>query len=195
MKHLIIYSHVNDRSFSCAIKDIIVGASQELGAETKVRDLNAMKFKPNLSAKDFRAFQNGNIPEDILKEQEFIKWCDVMTFVYPLWWNGMPAILKGYIDRVFSKGFAYDYGEDGKVKGLLSDKKVMLFTPMGSSLEDSEAMGFQSAFEKTIDFGIFNFCGIENISHKHFGSIPTIDDADRRGILAEIRTFIHKKLK
>lgn len=84
--------------------------------------LYELNFNPVLGASDFISFSKGNTPEDIKEEQEHISWADSITFIYPVWWAGLPAILKGYVDRVFSHGFAYAYGENG-IEKLLSGKK------------------------------------------------------------------------
>lgn len=92
------------------------------GHEVRVRDTYELNFNPVLGASDFISFSQGNTPEDIKEEQEHISWADSITFIYPVWWAGLPAILKGYVDRVFSHGFAYAYGENG-IEKLLSGKK------------------------------------------------------------------------
>ncbi|MEJ1715164.1 NAD(P)H-dependent oxidoreductase, partial [Escherichia coli] len=78
---------------------------QKKGHEVEVRDLYEMQFQPTLG----RSEMIGGIGEDVVVEQEYLKWADVITFIYPIWWTGLPAIMKGYIDRVFSYGFAYKY--------------------------------------------------------------------------------------
>ncbi|MFH1018492.1 MAG: NAD(P)H-dependent oxidoreductase, partial [Pseudomonadota bacterium] len=107
MNHLIIYSHPNPKSFNHAILEEFSGALRDAGHEVRVRDLYAIGFKPVLQGSDLE--QAGKRPpaEDICAEQAHISWADVITFIFPLWWAGMPAIAKGYLDRVFSEGFAY----------------------------------------------------------------------------------------
>ena len=73
---------------------------------------------------------SGNIPEDIKTEQDHVKWADVITFVNPVWWVGLPAVLKGYVDRVFSYGFACE-SVDGAPRGPLNGKKALLFCTTG----------------------------------------------------------------
>jgi len=77
---------------------------RKAGKELPLRDLYAMNFSPVLAAADFSAIQNGSVCDDVRAEQEQIRAADVLIVVYPLWWSGMPAMLKGYIDRVFSYG-------------------------------------------------------------------------------------------
>lgn len=123
MKYLIIYAHPNPKSFNHAILETISEELKKKKKEFKVRDLYKIGFNPALSTKDLSAIQNGAVPKDIEKEQEYIRKADTIVFIFPIWWSSMPAILKGYIDRVFSLKFAYDITEDG-VFGLLKGKKV-----------------------------------------------------------------------
>lgn len=78
-----------------------------------VRDLYAMHFAPSLSGRDLLTFAEAQTPSDIAEEQRHIAWADRVTFIYPLWWSAMPAMLKGYVDRVFAEGFAFSFGETG----------------------------------------------------------------------------------
>ena len=97
----------------------------------------------------------------------------------------MPAILKGYIDRVFSKGFAYDLTEEGPA-GLLNTKKVVIFNTTGGSLENYKKFGFKNALSATHDAGIFGFCGMEVIRKELFYEVPFITDEARKEMLSRL---------
>ena len=193
MRHLIVYCHPNPRSFSHAIKEAVAEASRSKGHETVVRDLYAIGFDPVLKGSDFVGFQSGKVPSDIAEEQKHVAWADLMTFVYPTWWTGLPAMIKGYIDRVYSNGFAFSYGEAGPV-GLLKGKKAVLFTPMGTPNPYYEQSGMLPAMHLTSDTGIMAFCGIETLQHTFFGGVPMADDATRKGMLDQVRQTMEKVL-
>lgn len=122
MNHLIIYAHPSSASFSNAILEKIKECSRKKECKTEVRDLYSIGFDPILRAADFEGLCEGNIPEDIKREQDYIGWADLITFIYPIWWTGMPAILKGYIDRVFSYELAAQQ-ENNNQKKQSSDSK------------------------------------------------------------------------
>lgn len=166
MKHLIVYTHPNPLSFNNALKDILVEVSNDKGHETVIRDLYELQFDPVLKGSDFVGFKSGNIPDDIKREQEFITWADMITFIYPIWWTGLPALLKGYIDRVLSYGFAYAYGDNGVIK-LLPGKKVMILNTCGTPKDMYEATGMIKSMNQTSDEGIFEFCGIKRYSNEN----------------------------
>lgn len=191
MKHLIVYSHPNPKSFCHAILDSVNEALREKKHEVVVRDLYEMKFDPILKGSDFVGFKSGNIPADIKTEQAHIVWADVMTMIYPVWWTGLPAMIKGYIDRVYSFGFAYSMGANGIVK-LLTTKKVIVFNTQGTPKEVYAQSGMTDAMKKTSDTGIFDFCGIQVLHHQFFPSVPFVDDAARKGYLAEVKKVMNQ---
>lgn len=164
MKHLIIYSHPNPNSLNSFLKNVLVNHLEENGLEVVVRDLYALNFNPVLSLKDMAGQRNGNVTDDVRKEQEFISWADCITFIHPIWWTGLPAIMKGYIDRVFSYGFAYRY-DQGIQKGLLTGKQTVIINTYGKSKAEYEAIGMDKALELTSDKGIYTYSGLEVIQH------------------------------
>ncbi|PEK36914.1 NAD(P)H dehydrogenase [Bacillus pseudomycoides] len=193
MKHLIVYAHPNPQSFNHAILETVKDELEEKGHEVRVRDLYELNFNPVLAASDFVSFSQGNTPADIKEEQEHITWADNITFIYPVSWAGLPAILKGYVDRVFSHGFAYAYGENG-IETLLSSKKGLLLSTMGNTKEAYTASGMFDAMKKTTDAGIFEFTGIETLDHTFYTSVPSVDDGARKQYLEEVEEVVNRLL-
>jgi NAD(P)H dehydrogenase (quinone) len=189
MKHLVIYSHPNPQSFNHAILEVVMESLKAKNHEVVVRDLYALGFDPVLKASDFEGIQSGNLPKDIKTEQGYVAWADVMTVVHPVWWTGLPAMFKGYIDRVFSYGFAYSVGDKGIVP-LLTGKKVVIFNTQGTPGEIYEASGMFDAMKKTSDTGIYEFCGLEVLSHVFFTAVPYVDDGKRKDYLAKVKEIL-----
>lgn len=186
MKMLVVYSHPNPASFNNAIKSEVIETARSLGHQVVVRDLYDIQFDPILKGQDFANLQNGSPTADISTEQDFIRWADVITFIYPIWWTGLPAMLKGYIDRVFSFGFAYTVTENG-IAGLLTDKKVAVINTTGTPDEIYQSNGMTDAMNKTSDTGIFEFSGMKVISHTYFGGVPNVTDEDRKAMLETVK--------
>ncbi|MBS2097546.1 NAD(P)H-dependent oxidoreductase [Carboxylicivirga linearis] len=178
MKHLIIYAHPSKRSFSFQLKNALKVESERRGWSATIRDLYEMKFDPVLWPSDLEKMKTGNTEDYILKEQELVKEADIISVVYPLWWAGFPAILKGYIDKILSYGFAYKAGKNG-IEGLLTNKKVYLYTSMGNKVEEYEEKGLIEAFRKIQGGEIFEFCGM-NVEHQQF--FPQIPSASTEEI-------------
>ena len=193
MNYLIIYAHPNPGSFNHAIMEAVTDELRHHGRGVKIRDLYQMEFNSVLKSEDFGNMQKGSAAQDVKEEQELIRSAEVMIFVYPLWWASMPAMLKGYIDRVLTEGFAYRISDEG-IAGLLAGKKVFLFTTMGASMGDYEESGFFKSMGQITDTGVFAFCGCEVLGHKYFPSVPYVTDSDRKKMLKEVRELVKQNL-
>lgn len=190
MKHLVIYAHPQSESLNHSILNTAVNALEKKGHEVIVRDLYAMNFQPVLQISDLTAIKNGETPADLQQEQEYITNADCIILIYPIWWTGLPAILKGYIDRVFSYGFAYSYGGDGIVPHL-TDKKGMIVNTYGTPEEIYDQIGMTEALRLTSDIGIFEFTGIEPIEHLLFGGISNDETAMKERLYQVEETINH----
>lgn len=190
MNHLIVYAHPFEDSFNHAILENAVVALESKGHSVVVRSLYALGFNPVLSPADFKELRSSHTPEDIATEQAFISNTDSIIFIYPLWWTSMPAILKGYIDRVFAYGFAYQYTKEGMVEGLLTSKKGVMITTQGTPNAYYDASGMTKSLKQTTDEGIFGFCGVETLGHLFFGGISTSDDLTRKEMLKTVQVTL-----
>lgn len=167
MKHLIIYAHPNPNSLNHYLKQELTEHLLDCGHETIVRDLYQLKFNPILSLEDLAGQREGRVADDVDQEQQFIRWADCITFIHPIWWTGLPAILKGYIDRVFSYGFAYRY-QQGVQQGLLGDKQAVIINTHGKSNSEYHEIEMDKALLLTSDRGIYSYCGFEIRRHIFF---------------------------
>lgn len=192
IKHLVVLAHPEPKSLSGAYKDEIVRLTEDTGNEVIVRDLYNLGFHPVLSAEDFGAFKKGEVPADIQLEQDYIRCADLITFIYPIWWTGMPAMMKGYIDRVFSRGFAYDITGLGEIKKLLTGKKIILLNNFGMAYDEYEKTGMLDALRKTSDTGIFEFCGMEVQAHHFFGHMDNSSKEERSAHLQTL-SYLYEK--
>ncbi|MFI6866466.1 NAD(P)H-dependent oxidoreductase [Nocardia sp. NPDC050406] len=147
MKVLVVYAHPKPDSLTGALKDVAVAQLRGEGHEVRVSDLYAMGWKAAADTGDFgeveegnfmlasgEAYRNGTLSADIRAEQEKLLWADVVLLHFPLWWYSMPAILKGWVDRVFTCGFAYGAGGDAIPRygaGRLAGRRAMLVVSIG----------------------------------------------------------------
>lgn len=192
MKALIIYANYKENSFTGAIKDTLAETFHNNGHEVIVRDLYEIKFNPVLSKNDLESIDNDIFPIDIMNEQKFIKWADLICFVYPIWWSGMPAILKGYIERIFVQGYAFEFKDDHAIPKL-DDKKVLIFNTTGSKnvLKDKNRI---DALNTLTHDCIFGFCGMEVIEHKYFEAVSRTNDKQKEKIFAEVKEIATRVL-
>lgn len=102
MRVLVVYAHPCGESFNAAVRDRLVAALGEAGNEVQVADLYAEDFDPVMGADERRGYHTrGDNEAPVGAELERLRWCEALVFVYPTWWFGPPAILKGWLDRVF----------------------------------------------------------------------------------------------
>lgn len=185
MKHLIVYSHPNPQSFNHAILDVYQGALIEQGHEVKVRDLYAMDFDPVLSAQDLAMSRTKEYAPDVRAEHECVRWADVITLICPIWWGGLTSNLRGYIDRVFSVGFAYDFGPGG-LQRLLTGKKAILINTMGEAYAVYQRTGMLASMTQTVDTCMTDFTGIEIVDHLYFGNVVGCPPEERALMLDRV---------
>jgi len=189
MKVLIIFAHPNNKSsFNKAILNAAVDFLSREKIDFDLVDLYAEKFNPVL---EYDELYKGKIEKKVISYQEKIKNSDLVIFIHPLWWYNFPAILKGFIDRVFSYGFAY--GEvNGKIEGLLNGKKVLIFTTLGESEE--KCKNVCPCVSKTIT-SIFEFCNMEVVEHKLFYAVEYVSEEIRKNYLEEVPKIIKRAME
>lgn len=182
MKTLIIFAHPNADSFNRAILNSFISGLKSKNFSYDLVDLYAINFEPRLNSQDLALFQQGKISPDIQVQQAKVVWADCLAFIFPVWWSAPPAILKGWIDRVFSLKFAYDFTDRGPV-GLLQGKKALLMTTTGGDQIFFESSGIKKAIEMTVDMGVFIFTGMEKVQHEFFYQVIECDPASRKSYL------------
>lgn len=190
--YLIIYAHPNPFSFTSAIKETVIREINRAGQDVKIRDLYEINFNPVLSDNDLKNTDTGVFDDDIVTEHQYILWADHIIFIYPLWWISMPAILKGYIDRVLCKGFAYNFG-DGNYEKLLTSKKVSIITSMGTSYHVYDKCGMTILIKNAMS-DIFSFCGMSVEKHILLGSVTTANISEREEMLSYVKRYINKTI-
>ena len=154
MNILLIYAHPEPQSLNGSLRDFTIRHLEQAGHTVRVSDLYAMQWKAQVDADDSKqrhngshfdasaesrhAYENGLQSDDLALEQEKLLWADTVILQFPLWWYAMPAILKGWVDRVYAYGFAYGVGEhsdrhwgDRFGEGTLAGKRAMLVVTAG----------------------------------------------------------------
>ncbi len=185
MNQLIIIAHPKKDSFSQIISAELEQRFIDRGDTVKIRDLYELKIDPVLTEGELKYNKEGKICPDILVEQNYILWADQITMIYPLWWNAFPAILKGYIDRVFINGFAFKINGHGP-EGLLKGKKVQLITTAGMTEESLKKSNIYEGLKITQDHGVFEFCGMEVLEHLYVTESTSLSEEEKQQALDKI---------
>jgi NAD(P)H dehydrogenase (quinone) len=170
MKVLLVYAHPEPQSLNAALRDVAVQELEAQGHDVRVSDLYAMGWKSEIDRADFpllapeermkvakasgEAFAADRLTADVKAEQEKLLWADTLILQFPLWWFTMPAILKGWVDRVFSYGFAYGVGVHDETRwgdrygeGTLRGKRAMVITTAGGWESHYRPRGINGAID------------------------------------------------
>jgi NAD(P)H dehydrogenase (quinone) len=190
MKHAVVIAHPKARSLTASAAAAYAEAATALGHTVIVRDLYQMGFDPCLKASEVAAAGVVRFEADVVAERAVLADVDVFCFVYPFWFNAPPAILKGYIDRVFSMGFGYAPGLGG-TEPLLDGKKLISFSFSGAPDEWVRDTGAFQALTTLFDRHVAGVCGLQIVDHVHTGGIvPNMTEEAVADVLAKVRAAV-----
>lgn len=203
MRFLCVLAHPEPASFTASLAHHGMDAVEEEGHVADVADLYAMQFDPVSDRRNFAhradsdrydqqveekyASATGGYSASLQHQMQRLKDCDVLVLQFPIWWLGMPAIMKGWIDRVFAIGVTYGGGRWFD-RGMMRGKKAMLAVTIGGTEEaysDNGIYGPAVEVLRPINHGILAFCGFEVIepfiayapARKDEGARRTVFDA------------------
>ena len=185
MKHAVIVAHPNRESYTQAMASAYREAGLVRGHEVVFRDLYAMGFDPRLKESEIPWAKHYALADDVIAERAVLQNADAFAFFYPIWLNSPPAILKGYLERVFGFGFAYAREGAGNVP-LLKGRKFLSFTSSGAPTEWVIQSGAWNAMRTLFDSHFASVCGMEIADHIHFGSVTPGIRAD--SVTADMET-------
>ncbi|MEK5377828.1 hypothetical protein BK143_18905 [Paenibacillus peoriae] len=183
----ILYGHPYAKSFNKAILEQVIAHLNVRGANVKVKDLIQMSFNPMVGLKDLEAKVTNVLPEEIVKEQEDLLWADALIIISPVWWGGFPAVIKGYIDRVFTTGLIRS--SDG-VYGLEGKRAYSIFTT-GSS-EDYIRISRQKDMLYAANDNLFGFAKFSDAEIKLLYSVPRVTLEERKAMLLDVNRFVDR---
>ncbi|MEN1680296.1 MAG: NAD(P)H-dependent oxidoreductase [Planctomycetota bacterium] len=205
MKTLIIHAHHEPKSFCSALSQRAAEALAGAGHEVVVSDLHAMGFQPVSDRRNFtttadadylkqqreetHATEHGGFAPDVLAEIEKLEACDLLVLSFPLWWFGMPAILKGWCDRVLAMGRVYGGGKLYETGAGGGRKRAMLITTTGGGPQAYDGWGVNPPMDhiaSMIQHGIFWFNGFRPLEPFIAWSPARIGDDARKEYLDQL---------
>lgn len=182
-KVLIINGHPNKESFNFALAEAYTKGAVQAGAEVKEIIIRELQFNPNLQS----GYQKRTeLEPDLLDAWEKIKWAEHLVWVHPVWWGGLPAITKGFIDRLFLPGFAFQYRENSVWwDKLLSGKTAHIITTL-----DQPGWYYRLMFGKPsvnqLKKSTLEFCGVKPVKVTLLGPIKSSNDGIRKNWLKKV---------
>lgn len=160
---LVVFCHPLEDSFGAALLDRYTAGLVESGRTYEVADLYGEHFDPRFAAGDYVQFDGGEMPRHILDEQARVERADAIAIISPLWWLGFPAMLKGWFDRVWSCGWAYEFANDPD-GSLLPLRPYRIFLTTGGSAGNFARNGYAEALDSLIRVGVLGWCGVSESS-------------------------------
>ena len=187
MNILIVYAHPEERSFNAAMRRTAETALRALGHNIMVSDLYRDRFRAWPEPADFPARANpahfelmreqahanatGAVATDVAREQARVAWADSILLQFPMWWWSFPAILKGWVDRVLSNGFAYGDRD-------LAPRSAMLCLTAETKAKRFAGNGAERLLEHMAR-GTLGYCGLKLLPHFAVPEVLTIGDDER----------------
>lgn len=208
MRIFIVHAHPEPKSFCTAMKSAAVEEFEKQGHEVQVSDLYAMNFQPVASAADFgdranpdyctyaleqrHGVETGTLSPDIRAELDKLFWCDLLVLVFPVFWYSTPAILKGWIDRVFVSGRVYGGKRIYDRGGLVGRRALVGFT-LGGQEHMFGPQGIHGPLDdmlKPLLQGTLGYAGLQVLPPFVGWHVPYISDEARRDMLEAWRCRI-----
>ena len=212
MNILLVLAHPEAASLNGSLHRFMLEHLTAIGHSVQVSDLYAMRWKPALDADDFpardtaarfdpvldslHAFETGTQTVDIAGEQKKLLWADAVILQFPLWWYSMPAILKGWVERIYAYGFAYGLGEHSDThwgdrfgEGVMAGKRAMLVVTTGGWASHYAPRGINGTMDDLlfpIQHGILYYPGFDVMPPYVVHRTNKIDDAAYARITGEL---------
>lgn len=213
MKILLVFAHPEPHSLAASLRDAAIAELEAAGHEVQVSDLYAMRWKAQVDRSDFpllapeerlkvagasgEAFAAAALTDDVKAEQNKLLWADALILQFPLWWYSMPAILKGWVDRVYAYGFAYGVGEhsdkhwgDRFGEGKFAGKRAMLIVTAGGWEEHYSPRGINGPIDDLlfpINHGILYYPGFDVLPPFVAYRVDRLDAQRFETVSAELR--------
>ncbi len=183
---LIINGHPNAGSFNFGIAEAYKTGAKQAGCEVKEIVIRDLKFNPNLTS---GYNKRTDLEADLLEAWEKIQWANHLVWVHPVWWGGLPAITKGFIDRLFLPGMAFQYRENSVWwDKLLAGKSAHIITTL-----DFPGWMYRNMYGKPsvnqLKKSTLEFCGVKPVKVTYVGPIKKSTEEFRKNWLAKIETF------
>ncbi|MFP7834563.1 NAD(P)H-dependent oxidoreductase [Marisediminicola sp. LYQ134] len=182
MNTLIVTAHPDQDSLTASIARQLETALGQ--SAVAVADLAAEGFDPRFGPADRDRYRgDGELPADVAREQRRLDEADHVVLVFPVYWWSMPALLKGWVDRVFINGWAFEIEPTEGTRRKLGRLTVHLLFVAGDAAETYERHGYEQAIRKQIEHGIVDYCGANRGSSVFVYESERDDDAARRALV------------
>lgn len=194
MRTTIVFNHPNENSYCNAILNAVTKGLQQANHEIDLMHLDNDGFNPTMSKPDLKAFvEHQPIDPQVIDYNERLKKTDHLIFIFPIWWDLMPALTKGFVDRVLSPGVVYDHHQRGfgLVPLLKNLKSITIITTMNKpKIMYSLLIG--NLIRKAMLRSVFKTMGYKNLNWISFTSVKSVSQQKREKWLKDIESKFSK---
>ncbi|MBW5467968.1 flavodoxin family protein [Brevibacillus formosus] len=184
MNILVIIGHPDPESYCSALAHAYMKGAEGKDAQIRTIDLSQIAFDPNLK---YGYRKRTELEDDLKEAQDLIRWADHLVIVYPTWWGTMPAILKGFFDRVLLPGFAYKYREGSPLwDKLLTGKTAHLIVTMDTPSWYNRLIYWQAG-HLVMKRNILKFCGIKPVKVTEISGVNAAAEEKRKKWLEKVK--------
>lgn len=181
---LIINGHPDNKSYNKALQNAYKSGAESAGFQVEEVTLSEMNFSPILQH-GYR--KRTELEPDLLKAWDKIQKADHLVWIYPTWWGGMPAILKGFIERIFLPGFTFEYQKNSPFpKELLKGKTSEIITTMDTPVWYYKLI-YRNAGVSMLKKGVLAFCGVKNLRVTYLAVVKASTDEKRNEWLSTVK--------
>lgn len=189
-KILIINGHPNPDSFNFGLAKAYKEGALQSGAEVREITIADLQFDPNLQ---FGYQKRMELEPDLVEAWEKIQWADHLVWIHPVWWGGLPARTKGFIDRLFLPGMAFKYRENSVWwDKLLKGKTGHIMTTLDQPVWYYRLLYGRPSVNQ-LKKSTLEFCGVQPVKVTYVGVIKTSDDKQRQKWLEKVRGMGQKQ--
>ena len=175
-KIVVINGHPNKESFNHALANAYIEAASNKGAEVKYISIGELEFNPNL---EFGYQKRMELEPDLVQALETIKWSDHQVWIHPIWWLGMPAIMKGFFDRAFLPSVTFKTIKGETTQGLLTSDTARIITTAGDLSYHEYEKTYHLSGLVQLQKGILEYCGVSSIENNFIGPLNDLTENDR----------------
>ncbi|MBK7213868.1 MAG: NAD(P)H-dependent oxidoreductase [Bacteroidales bacterium] len=198
MNVVIVFNHPYEGSYCNAVLDSVIRGLQQAKHDTDIIHLDKDRFNPVMTARDLKAFRDKQpIDQKVIEYKIRLERADYLVFIFPIWWELMPAMMKGFIDKVIFPGIAYDYaeGSNTRMKPLLTNiKGITVITTMNTP-RILYRIVFGNPIQKALMIGTFWKLGYKNRKWISLNMVKQVSVEKRKSWLIKIeKTFAKEEL-
>lgn len=183
-KIVVVNGHPDKESFNSAIALSYIQSALDVGAEVRYIPIGELDFNPNLQ---YGYRKRMELEPDLVKALEDLNWSEHQVWIHPLWWLGMPAVMKGFFDRAFLPGITFKNNKEGLSEGLLKGRTGRIITTAGDLSLDAYEETYRSCGLVQLQKGILEYCGVSAVQSDFIGPVYELNEEDRKKWIVKIK--------